>query len=236
MIPYYALIVNQQDGLIVQESSISFPITSTRHLNISKADRTSRKKPVDECELFECPKPGCQQTFKRFPELEIHVQIGDHGHLSVCDSIYDRMRREWAKCVSSVDQVEQVSDSGESIGGLEQAVPALNIRQWWALSKQRVLNCFTPNVKEYLNKKFDFGVKTGFKAEPEQVTAEMRNSRDEQNNHRFSREEWLTANQIKSYFSRLASSRRKGQEVADDEAELEDILYWEKRKKVTDSK
>ena len=63
-------------------------------------------------------------------------------------------------------------------------------------------------------------MKTGFKADPEQVSAEMRNSRDEQNNRCFSREEWLTASQIKSYFSRLASSRRKGQEVADDEAEL----------------
>ena len=58
----------------------------------------------------------------------------------------------------------------------------------------------------------------------------MQNSRDEQNNRCFSREEWLTVNKIKSYFSRLASSRRKGQDVADDEAELEDILGEEEEK------
>ena len=54
----------------------------------------------------------------------------------------------------------------------------------------------------------------------------MRNARDEENNRRFSREEWLTQNQIKSYFFRLASAKRKGQQTVDvdDQAELEYIL------------
>ena len=77
-----------------------------------------------------------------------------------------------------------------------------------------------------MNAKFELGEKTGLKAGPNQVSADMRNARDEQNNRRFSREEWLTKNQIKSYFSRMASARRKGQETddVDDQAELEDIL------------
>ena len=68
--------------------------------------------------------------------------------------------------------------------------------------------------------------KTGLKADPNQVSADMRHARDEDNNCRFSREEWLTKNQIKIYFSRLASAKRKGQQTddVDDQAELEDIL------------
>ena len=64
------------------------------------------------------------------------------------------------------------------------------------------------------------------KADPNQVSAGTRNTQDEQNNRRFSREEWLTKNRIKSYFSQLASAKRKGQQTddADDRAELEDIL------------
>ena len=63
------------------------------------------------------------------------------------------------------------------------------------------------------------------KADPNQVSAGMRNGRDEENNRRFSIE-WLTKNQIKSYFSRLASAKRKGQQTddVDDRAQLEDIL------------
>ena len=68
--------------------------------------------------------------------------------------------------------------------------------------------------------------KTGLKADPNQVSADMRQARDEDNNRRFSREEWPTKNQIKIYFSRLASAKRKGQQTddVDDRAELEDIL------------
>ena len=55
------------------------------------------------------------------------------------------MRREWAQRFSSVDQVEEVSDFRESIRGLEQAVSPLNLGQGWAISKQRVVNRFTPN-------------------------------------------------------------------------------------------
>ena len=83
---------------------------------------------------------------------------------------------------------------------------------------------FTPKVKAYLNAKFDLGEKTGLKADPNQVSADMRNARDEENNRRFCREEWLTKNQINSYFSRLASAKRKLQDDVDDRVELEDIL------------
>ena len=71
-----------------------------------------------------------------------------------------------------------------------------------------------------MNAKFDLGEKTGLKADPNQVSADMRNARDEEN----CGEEWLTKNQNKSLFSRLASAKRKGQDDVDDRAELEDIL------------
>ena len=75
-----------------------------------------------------------------------------------------------------------------------------------------------------MNAKFDLGEKTGLKADPNQVSADMRNARDEENNRCFCREEWLTKNRIKSCISRLASAKRKGQDDVDDRAELEDIL------------
>ena len=59
-------------------------------------------------------------------------------------------------------------------------------------SKPRVSTRFSPKVKAYLNAKFELGEKTGLKADRNQVTADMRNARDEENNRRFPREEWLT--------------------------------------------
>lgn len=53
----------------------------------------------------------------------------------------------------------------------------------------------------------------------------MTNARDEDNNHRFSREEWLSKVPIKSCFTHLASARRKGQETEDEDEEtsIEDL-------------
>ena len=75
-----------------------------------------------------------------------------------------------------------------------------------------------------MNAKFDLGEKTGLKADSNQVSADMRNTQYEENNCRFCREEWLTKNQIKSFFSRLASAKRKGQDDVDDRAGPEDML------------
>ena len=77
--------------------------------------------------------------------------------------------------------------------------PPSDLSQGCALSKPLVSTRFTPEVKAYLNSKFELGEKkkTGLKADRNQVSTDMRHARDEENNRRFSREEWLTKNQIK---------------------------------------
>ena len=83
--------------------------------------------------------------------------------------------------------------------------------------------------------KFNQGERTGLKANPKQVSADMQNARDEQNERGFSREEWLTAVQIKNFFSQLVSSKRKGQDAADDKKQKLK-KYWNRKKKATDKK
>ena len=53
----------------------------------------------------------------------------------------------------------------------------------------------------------------------------MTNARGQDNNHRFSREEWLSKVPIKSCFTHLASARRKGQDTedVDEETSTEDL-------------
>jgi len=81
----------------------------------------------------------------------------------------------------------------------------------WAQSKTHAGTVrFSPKVKEYLTTKFMLGERTGRKADPAQVQKDMRNARNMTSNDRqFNCKEWLTTTQIKSFFSRLAASRRK---------------------------
>ena len=206
------MFVQQQEatGLIVQENGDFFTMRNARHLHVSTPEINVTEDSTEETHLFECPEPGCQKVFKNFCELEIHAEIGNHGNRPMSESFYDRIRREWAKRFSTVNPVHaEGSTSGSSIRSSEETAdtPPSDLSQGWALSKPRVSTRFSPKVKAYLNAKFELGEKTGLKTDPNQVSADMRNARDEENNRRFSRQEWLSKNQIKSYFSRLASAR-----------------------------
>ena len=53
------------------------------------------------------------------------------------------------------------------------------------------------------------GEATGQKADPGQVATDMRKACDESGQRLFSRENWLSSNQVKSFFSRLAAKRKE---------------------------
>ena len=89
----------------------------------------------------------------------------------------------------------------------------------WALQKPRGgNNKFSDNVRSYLTARFDAGV-TGRKADPGQVANDMRKARNNDGSRMFSREEWLTKTQIKSFFSRLSAAKRKQSNNLDDSDE-----------------
>ena len=74
----------------------------------------------------------------------------------------------------------------------------------WALHRPRAGSIrLTDKVKKYLTAKFDQGEQSGLKADPQQVSNDMRETRDEQNRWLFERDEWLTMNQVQGLFFAL---------------------------------
>ena len=91
----------------------------------------------------------------------------------------------------------------------------------WALSKpRRGAMRFPQKVSDYLIARFDLGEATGNKADPNQVSLDMRAAKEQDGERRFKRDEWLTKTQIQGFFSRLAKTKRKGlalsMEIVDD--------------------
>ena len=72
----------------------------------------------------------------------------------------------------------------------------------WALKVTKRPTRMTDNVKTFLMKKFEEGARTGSKANPVQVAREMKTLRNEDGEPTFKPEEWRTAQQISSLFSR----------------------------------
>ena len=91
------------------------------------------------------------------------------------------------------------------------------------LSKPRSNVRFSPKVKEYLTARLTIGERTGRKANPGQVAADTRNAKNESNECPFTRSEWLSKNQVQSFFSRMSAAHRKEQEVGLSTEKEEDI-------------
>ena len=89
-----------------------------------------------------------------------------------------------------------------------------SLSQAWALRQTEKAARFNANQRSYLDEKFLIGQSTGIKADPSQVACDLRNARTGSGKQRFSIDEFLTPQQIKSYFSRKVAKTK--QVVADE--------------------
>ena len=101
----------------------------------------------------------------------------------------------------------------------EQCEAVESLQKGWALKRSKKKARFTEDQRKYLGDKFRIGQETGRKADPEQVAREMRYARNERGERRFKVDEFLTAGQIQSFFSRTAAKLRHTATPEDDEEE-----------------
>ena len=140
-----------------------FPFRDTRFYNVKAIGDTGQYDG-----LFCCSEPGCQMVFKKFSDLENHHDVGDHSQASRgSDTVYDKLRIEWAEKFQSVDKEQETSAPGSTSSERPCKSPAEKTCSdpqfdGWALQKARSGAArFTTAVKEYLTAKFDNGERTG---------------------------------------------------------------------------
>ena len=92
----------------------------------------------------------------------------------------------------------------------------------WNL-KARKCSRFTEKVKNFLLELFLLGEETGRKVTPPDASRRIRTlCREGTNQSLFDKEEWLTAQQIASYFSRLATLKKTGKLPQANDINLDD--------------
>ena len=93
---------------------------------------------------------------------------------------------------------------------------------------------FNENQKNYFDEKFKLGQETGYKEDPSQVASDMRRAKNENGERRFAVGEFLSPQQIKSYFSRSAAKIKQAESVAeiDVPAIYEEMAYSSARDKI----
>lgn len=82
--------------------------------------------------------------------------------------------------------------------------------QGWALRKVKSPKRFSQDVKDFLLQLFLEGEESGIKSDPATVSCMMKSMRAADGKKRFPSSDWLTTQQVSSYFSRLATVARSG--------------------------
>ena len=86
----------------------------------------------------------------------------------------------------------------------------------WALKEIKTRISFNTSQKQFMKEKYNVGKTTGRKVDPYSAAEEMRNS------GKFKRAEFLSGQQISSYFSRLCQNEKKTSAEDYEAAESED--------------
>ena len=183
-------------------------------------------------ELFPCPSEGCISSFKRHSNLEHHLLYGKCKRRQEKYTLLDQAKHLYSQKVSEGTSTQPLMSSTASLA----AEGTQALCQGWALRLTKQTGRFNNKQKSYLDEKFDLGVTSGHKADPAQVARDIRYARNEHGERRFELEEFLTPQQIKSYFSRKAAKNRKtqAQDVESNIAAKDQTAYCSARDKIID--
>lgn len=194
---------SETSGLLKKESKQ--PAEDDPHVTAPVAPSAEEE---EDCDWFNRPEEGCVKAFKTNRNLQRHIDFGRHQFKLHEESQYDQIRRKWAKhCISlkpeNPSYFETASSSSEDIES--------EVVMGWAQARSRRRNRFSEQVKSFLLEQFMIGEETGRKITPAEATTRIRTLRNEVGDHLFGKEEWLTSQQVTSYFSRLAAMKKIGQ-------------------------
>ena len=166
----------------------------------------------EQKEMFSCPMDGCVRVFQRASALDRHLSVEACEQMVERKTLLDLAKEQYAERLQErVGAIPSICPSTSAPGDRgEAAAPGQPER--WALKEAKRGGRFNEKQKSYLKSKFDIGVRTGRKQDPEVVAQDMRRARGHSGERLFTIAEFLTPQQIASYFSRLASQAKHQQD------------------------
>jgi len=214
------------------QTTLRPPFTAGSFTSISVEVQRSRKRPevvaapqVKEQQLsvglFQCTNEGCIKVYQSHSALEKHVLYEKCELREERSTLLDQSKMLYQhKLLEGSSTTETV----ESLSGDSSPSP---LTKGWALKTTKSSRRFNDVQKKYLDDKFRIGQQTGHKLDPATVARDMRYAKKSDGARLCHPEEFLTAAQIQSYFSRQAAALRHHHDAdSDDEvAATEELNY-----------
>ena len=181
--------------------------------------------------MFTCPEQSCTKTFIRYSALERHCEFGAHARSLEKITLQDRAKIYYAKNLQEGQTRKQ--QSLQVSGAVSTLHSSEKCPMGWALKSSTRKVRFTERQKEFLDLQYNKGEQSGNKSSGEEVAKQMRRARGQDGTRLFAVDEFLTPQQISSYFSRMAAKRKNVSE-ADEETEDREKLVQEVTAEITD--
>lgn len=186
-----------------------------------KASKEASKKPrpnetmaVEETKdasvLFSCPNEGCIKVYERYSSLERHMSFGKCELIPEKETLLDRAKLTYHAILQDDIGIAKVFEGRET-----EKKHGVSLPEGWALKTAKKSSRFNESQRKYLEEKFELGQQTGHKQNPEKVARDMRFAKKTDGSRLFSSDEFLTSQQIQSFFSRLSCKLRHAVEVSD---------------------
>ena len=159
--------------------------------------------------LFLCPEEGCIKSYQRHSSLQKHLEYGEHKRALEYETLLDRAVLGYAsRLEEGASMVPEVQETELSLVSSSPQPSGPSPPMGWALKHSHARSTrFSTKQKQYLIAKFQIGEQTGQKVDPTNVSRVMRTTKDSNGERLFDSTEFLTSQQIASFFSRLASKR-----------------------------
>lgn len=146
-----------------------------------------------------CPLENCIREFKNKETLDQHILQGQCEHQLEKEALSDKSKIIYAKKLSNAplccpDMTAENVFEDDSL---------VNRCCGWALKSKKKKTVFNQKQKDFMIEKFQIGKRTGSKVDANTASEEMRSG-----HLGFSKDEFLTGQQIGSYFCRLAQQDR----------------------------
>ena len=167
--------------------------------------------------MFTCPEQSCTKTFIRYSALERHCEFGAHMRSLERITLQDRAKISYAKNLHEGQTRKQQSLPVYDAPLTQRA--SGTCQMGWALKSSPRKVRFTQEQKNFLDIKYNLGEQTGKKSSGEDVARQMRRARGQDGKRLFAVDDFLTAQQITSYFSRMAAKKKNVTEVDTEERE-----------------
>lgn len=202
---------------MVDKPKPSFQETGEQHPYEKAEDR-------DLSAMFSSQHEGCVKMYQRHYALENYLSYGQCEFLPVRESLMDKAKVLYDdKLLCEENNLPSVKAESSQCPVTTEVLP-----QGWALRSTRKTTRFSDCQRQYLDGKFNVGQATGVKLDPVDVARDTCYERNQEGEKLFMVSEFLTEQQVHSYFSRRASKLRHSHSHDPESDQDEDSMAAEK--------